>query len=80
MNSAIYNYVYYNGGIKSGQYLSNGKEMSITFTKMNNLPPLEIMPRCSLRGRSPSSAEPRPSAAAGLDFRIIQGSAPEGRV
>jgi hypothetical protein len=29
------------------------------------------MPRCSLRGRSPSWAEPGPAAAAGLDFRII---------
>jgi hypothetical protein len=49
----------------------------------NYFTPLEIMPRCSLRGsfrlgerpslrgRSPSGAEPGPAAAAGLDFRII---------
>jgi len=32
--------------------------------------------RLSLRGRSPSGAEPEPEAAAGLGFRIIPGSAP----
>jgi len=49
------------------------------------------MPRCSLRGRSPSlragglsepeaGAEPGPAAAARLDFRKIPGSTPEGGV
>ena len=36
------------------------------------------MPRYSLRARGPSGAELGPTATAGLDFKIIPGSAPEG--
>jgi hypothetical protein len=37
----------------------------------NNAPLLPPGQRPSLRGRSPSGAEPGPAAAAGLHFRII---------
>ncbi len=54
-------------------------EKSPTFHPVRNnillLPPGQ---RPSLRGRSPSGAEPGPAAAAGSDVRIIPGSAPEG--
>jgi len=46
----------------------------------NNAPLLPPGQRPSLRGSSPSGAEPGPAAAAGLDFRIIPGSTPEGGV
>jgi len=59
------------------------KNLIVSFYPVRNnallLPPsqlparrvLQLGERPSLRGRTPSGAEPGPAAAAGLDFRII---------
>jgi len=51
-------------------YFARGYSLTL-YPVRNNAPLLPPGQRPSLRGRSPSGAEPGPAAATGLHFRII---------
>jgi len=54
-----------------GSRIQGVEGSSFFYPVRNNAPLLPPGQRPSLRGRSPSGAEPGPAAAAELDFRII---------